>query len=116
MKIIIFSLFRYLPSPLEVKTKDPVISAYGSELCAFAFKTIHDRQLGPLTFVRVFGGSLAASHKIYNVTRSKSEKVLKTYLPFADEFKEVSHLNLGEVGVVSGLKVRNLFFEIYIFN
>jgi len=100
---------RYLPSPLEVKTKDPIIAAYGTELCAFAFKTIHDRQLGPLTFTRVFAGTLSSGQKVYNVTREKSEKVLKTYLPFADEFKEVGQLNLGEVGVVSGLKVLNIF-------
>lgn len=98
-------MYRYMPSPVEVKALDPTIAAYGSELCVFVFKTIHNRQLGPLTFVRIFAGTLTSSQKIFNVTQNKYEKVLKMYLPFADEFKEVNSLSRGEVGVLSGLKV-----------
>jgi elongation factor G len=75
-------------------------------LCAFAFKTIHEKQLGPLTFVRVFGGNIVTGQKIYNVSRSKGEKLLRIYLPLANDFKETEKLSAGQVAVISGLKVK----------
>lgn len=83
-----------------------MLSAYGNELCAFAFKSWNDSQLGPLTFTRIFKGVLESGQKLYNVTRQKSEKTAKIYRPFADEIKEVEAASSGEVVIISGLKVR----------
>jgi len=100
------SIVRYLPHPKESGVVDPVVAAYGNELCLFAFKTIHDPQLGMLTFIRVFGGQISTGQKIYNVTRKKQEKILKMYVPFADDLTEINASSDGEVVIVSGLKVR----------
>lgn len=104
-KIYITAFYRYLPNPLELKDRDPVITAYGQELCSFAFKSLHDPQLGPLTFTRIFRGNLESGQKMYNVTRRKQEKIAKIYRPFADEIKEVESASAGQVVIVSGLKV-----------
>lgn len=101
-------IFRYLPHPKELKSLDPVVSAYGTELCAFAFKTLHDNQLGLLTFTRVFRGTLESGQKLYNTTRHKSERINKLYRPFADEIKEIDSASAGQVVIASGLKVRHL--------
>jgi elongation factor G len=66
---------------------------------------MHDQQLGTLTFLRVFSGSLQHGHKAYNVSRLKHEKIAKIYLPLADELVETNEANEGEVVIVSGLKV-----------
>lgn len=97
----------YCPHPSEGITRDPVLSAYGSELCSFAFKTMHDPQLGPLTFLRVFTGTIQSGQKVYNVSRGKHEKISKVYLPMAEELQETGEALLGEVVIVSGLKVNN---------
>ncbi|ODM96936.1 Ribosome-releasing factor 2, mitochondrial [Orchesella cincta] len=97
------SVLEYLPHPMELENKDRVISAYGSQLCSFAFKTLHDQQLGPLTFTRIFRGVLNTGQKLYNVTRQKSEKIAKIYRPFADEIREVESASAGQVIIVSGL-------------
>ena len=105
---MIFEIQRYLPYPAELPAKDPVISSYGNELCSFVFKTLHDKQLGALTFMRVFSGSLKPSQKIYNASREKQEKILKVYQPLADDLNEIQEVIPGQVAVVSGLKVKHL--------
>jgi len=107
VKIIVF-FDSYLPDPTTTNNKDPVETAYGSELCAYAFKTWFDNQLGPLTFVRLFCGTLSAGQKIFNVSQEKSEKIAKLYLPFADELREEKEIHKGQVAIVSGLQVRNV--------
>lgn len=99
--------FRYFPYPGDWSVvSDPVVAAYGQELCAFAFKTMHDQQIGPLTFLRIFSGKLGHSQKLYNVNRGKQEKIGKVYLPLAEELTEATmEVGAGEVVIVSGLKV-----------
>jgi len=93
-----------LPHPGEKEKKDPVEAAYGTDLCSFAFKTIHDPQLGVLTFLRIFKGSIKSGQKLYNVTREKSEKILKIYRPLAEDLEETAQADAGQVVIVSGLK------------
>ena len=108
------SYFRYLPYPGEIPIKDKVISSYNPELCSFVFKTLHDKQLGPLTFLRVFQGTLKASQKIFNASKDKTEKVLKLYQPLADDLKEIDEVTPGQVAVVSGLTVSCTFYTSYL--
>lgn len=49
------AVVRYLPSPLDRKNK--TVGLYAPQLCALAFKTVHDKQRGgALTFVRIYSG------------------------------------------------------------
>lgn len=103
------SILRYCPFPSgqeSASSQDPVVTAYASskELCSFAFKTMHDPQLGPLTFLRIFSGGIQSGQKIYNVSRGKHEKLGKIYLPLAEELTERGEAGMGEVVIVSGLK------------
>jgi elongation factor G len=104
---------RYLPHPGEIESSDPIITAYGNELCSFAFKTIHDHQLGVLTFLRIFGGELHSGQKVYNATRKTQEKIAKLYVPFADDLKEIRMAGPGQVVIVSGLKVITVGLQYY---
>jgi len=94
-----------LPHPQEQLERDHVVTAYGTELCCFAFKTVHDPQLGPLTFLRLFSGTLQTGQKLYNVTRGKQEKLGKIYIPLAEDLSEIKEAIVGQVVIVSGLKV-----------
>lgn len=46
-----------LPSP-DMRTDLDVYRVFGSDLCAKAFKVSHDKQKGPITFMRIYSGSL----------------------------------------------------------
>jgi len=95
----------YLPNPEEREsTIQPLIKHYGNELCAMAFKIVYDKQRGPLTFLRVYAGSLSASASVYNVGRGVTERCAKLYQVYADEHKEVGCVTTGNITAVSGLK------------
>lgn len=101
-----------LPNPVERLSKaNPAIKHYGQELCALAFKTVHDKQRGPLTFVRVYTGSLTAGSTVYNVGRGCSEQVGKLYQVYADEHRDIANVTAGNIAALSGLKQ---VFDIYL--
>ncbi|KAG5861264.1 hypothetical protein JTB14_013504 [Gonioctena quinquepunctata] len=91
----------YLPSPNK---RHQHFSAFEDSLCARAFKVIHDKQKGPLVFLRIYNGTLKKGQKIYSIKQDTSEQIGKLYIAYADDFEEVEMVNNGNIAVVSGLK------------
>lgn len=96
------SVILYLPSPNDTNQR---FKAFEDNLCARAFKVLHDKQRGPLVFFRLYSGKLNKGQRIYNVGQDCSENIGKLYIPYADEYCEVEDLKNGNIAVVSGLKV-----------
>lgn len=49
--------------------------------------------------------------RVYNLNGEQSEKVGQVMIAYADHFKEVASVEAGNIVVVSGLKVKNLFIS-----
>lgn len=47
----------YLPSPNDCTTLDP-FKYFGTSMSARAFKIVHEKQKGPVTFLRIYSGTL----------------------------------------------------------
>jgi len=47
----------YLPSPNDCITLDP-FKCFGTSMSARAFKIVHEKQKGPVTFLRIYTGTL----------------------------------------------------------
>ena len=95
------AIISVLPSPKDlVKQHTPF---YEGHLCALAFKVIHHKRLGALTFVRLYTGEIKSNISVYNVNRNRKEKVAKVYVALADEFKEVASITAGNIVAISGL-------------
>jgi elongation factor G len=92
----------YLPNPVE--RQHDFIEYYGKNLCALAFKIIHDKQRGPLTFLRLYSGTIKSGSPIYNVNQSCTEKTSRLCQVYADEFKDIQEADAGNIVVVTGLK------------
>ncbi|MGH0157867.1 UNVERIFIED_CONTAM: hypothetical protein FKN15_034425, partial [Acipenser sinensis] len=58
----------YLPAPNE--RHHELLQWYGDDLCALAFKVIHDKQRGPLVFVRIYSGTMKPQSAVYNINRN----------------------------------------------
>lgn len=95
------AMVQYLPSPIEV-TK-AYTRYYKDSLCCLAFKVIHHKMLGPLTFVRVYSGQIKPNSNMYNVNRQVREKVVKIYSALAGDFEEIPFASSGSIVVLSGL-------------
>uniref|UniRef100_A0A1Y1MZ57 Tr-type G domain-containing protein n=1 Tax=Photinus pyralis TaxID=7054 RepID=A0A1Y1MZ57_PHOPY len=92
----------YLTSP---KDGNNIYSCFKNSLCARAFKIIHDKQRGPLVFLRIYCGEFKQGQKIYNITKDCTEHSGRLYIAYADEFQEIGSMQNGNIAVVSGLKV-----------
>lgn len=68
------------------------------------FKIVHDKQRGALTLVRVLRGSMNKNMRL-TTTKGQSEVVGKIYEPLADEYREITKVENGDVAICSGLKV-----------
>lgn len=103
------SIVKYLPSPVD--REEQVRSAMScleenksNSSCAFIFKIMHDKRLGPLTYLRVCNGSVSKLQKMTNLETGKQEVIKKVYRAFADELKEVEEPAVkDDIVVVTGL-------------
>ncbi|KFQ25439.1 hypothetical protein N331_08745, partial [Merops nubicus] len=77
---------------------------YKDDLCALAFKVLHDKCRGPLVFVRVYSGSLKPQSSVYNINKSCTERMSRLLLPFADQQIEIPSLMPGNIALIVGLK------------
>lgn len=120
---ILNKIITYLPDPSE-KLSPPIfanLAAHPDHVAALAFKVIHDKYKGPLTFVRLYSGVLKPGQVVRNATRSVNEKVLRhtagprvtlSVSPWkieniiqitGDHFVELQSSSTGNIVAVSGL-------------
>ncbi|XP_048359459.1 ribosome-releasing factor 2, mitochondrial isoform X2 [Sphaerodactylus townsendi] len=92
----------YLPAPDE-RSYD-FLQWYGDDLCALAFKVLHDKQRGPLVFVRIYSGTMKPQSAVYNINKNCTERMSRLLLPFADQQIEISSLAAGNIALTVGLK------------
>ena len=70
----------------------------------YIFKTIHDRQKQPLSFARIYSGSVKRRMTLVNTRTNEKEQINKVFLPFADNMEDIDEIRAGSIAVLSGLK------------
>ena len=96
------AVLRYLPDPTQRTHR--FVNYYKNNLCALAFKIIHDKQRGPLTFLRMYTGDIKTGGTVYNVTRDCTEKVTRLLQVSADELTDLRIASAGNIVAVAGLR------------
>ncbi|KAK3508725.1 hypothetical protein QTP70_004275 [Hemibagrus guttatus] len=92
----------YLPAPDE--RNHDLVRWYKDDLCALAFKVVHDKQRGPLVFLRIYSGSMKPQSAVYNINRNGTERMSRLLLPFADQQVEIPSVSAGNIALTVGLK------------
>ncbi|XP_071793889.1 ribosome-releasing factor 2, mitochondrial-like isoform X2 [Asterias amurensis] len=102
VQLLMDAINAYLPAPCQ--RQQDFVSLYGNDLCAYAFKIIHDKQRGALVFLRVYSGTIKSQSSIYNVNRNCTERMSRLLWVLADNHKEVDSMTAGNIAVAVGLK------------
>ncbi len=108
----LFSLARaltnYVPSPANVTTTASIddesidLNAQADgPLAAYVFKTIVDRYVGRMNYVRVFSGTLAVDSQVAIQRTGKSEKLQNLFQVRGKDLESVTALVAGDIGVVT---------------
>jgi elongation factor G len=102
----------YLPSPLDIRNTGVDLSNDEAEievhsdpdkpLVALAFK-LEDTRYGQLTYLRVYQGSLAKGHTIFNSRNKKKVKVGRLIRMHSDEMEEISSSRAGDIVALFGI-------------
>ncbi|XP_063981816.1 ribosome-releasing factor 2, mitochondrial [Diachasmimorpha longicaudata] len=103
VQLLMDAVVFYLPSP-NYHQKAKLYDCFQETFSARTFKVIHDKQRGPITFVRVFTGKLSKGQRIYNVQRKRTEQGGKLYAAYADDYEEISDVSEGNIAALGGLK------------
>ncbi|XP_058817952.1 ribosome-releasing factor 2, mitochondrial [Topomyia yanbarensis] len=100
IQLLMDAVLKLLPAPNE---RNEVFNCFGTDFVGKVFKVTHDKQRGPLSLIRVFRGSLKKGSKIVT-DKGTSETVQRMYAPWADEYREISSISAGNIGLCAGLK------------
>ncbi len=114
MQLLLDAVVDYLPNPTDVIPQDltdeegnpngeKAIVDASEPFKALAFKIMDDR-FGALTFVRVYSGTLNKGDTILNSFTGKTERVGRMVEMQADDRKEISTAQAGDIIAIVGMK------------
>jgi elongation factor G len=90
------AIVELLPSPLDgVEVPD--------KLAALVFKTVSDPNVGRLSYVRVYSGTLSADSHVWNAQKSKDERVGQIFHVRGKTQEPAPKLVTGDIGVIPKL-------------
>ncbi len=105
----------YMPSPVDVppvqgtEVDDSAIvlereSSDQAPFSALIFKIMTDPFVGQLAFLRVYSGTLESGDSIYNVAKSRRERVGRLVRMHANKREEIQEVYAGDIAAAVGLR------------
>ena len=64
----------------------------------------HSKFRGPLTYLRIYTGTLESGSTVFNINKHGKEKISRLMQVYADEHRDISLASAGNIVAVSGLK------------
>jgi elongation factor G len=102
---ILNAVVELLPSPIDVDARlanGSVLHA-NERLAALVFKTVSDANIGRLSYVRVYSGTLSADSHVWSVQKSKDERVGQVFHIRGKSQEPTQRLVTGDIGVIPKL-------------
>jgi len=99
------AIVQLLPSPAEVEVKlgDGKVLGANDKLAALVFKTVSDPNIGRLSYVRIYSGTLAADSHVWNAHKSKDERIGQVFHVRGKTQEPTQRLVTGDIGVIPKL-------------
>jgi elongation factor G len=105
----------YLPSPLDVPpiegqdidNPEKVLIRHASDsepFSALVFKIMTDPYVGQLAFFRVYSGTLKSGDSVYNVAKSRKERIGRLLRMHANKREDIQEILAGDICAAVGLK------------
>jgi elongation factor G len=112
--LVLDSVTRYLPSPLDVPPVEGVDPKKHDKklkrncdpdepFCGLVFKILAEK-FGDLAFVRVYSGTLKQNTRAYNPGKDEKENVAQLWHIQADDRKQVEKVEAGDIVGIIGLR------------
>jgi elongation factor G len=105
LESLLNAIVQLLPSPadIELQTADGKASKPSDKLAALVFKTVSDPNIGRLSYVRVYSGTLTADSHVWNVQKGKDERIGQVFHIRGKAQEPTQRLVAGDIGVIPKL-------------
>ncbi|MDQ6674093.1 MAG: elongation factor G [Chloroflexota bacterium] len=102
---ILNAIMQLLPSPIEVDNTlaNGSLLHANEKLAALVFKTVSDANIGRLSYVRVYSGTLSADSHVWSVQKSKDERIGQVFHIRGKSQEPTQRLVTGDIGVIPKL-------------
>jgi elongation factor G len=99
------AIVQLLPAPIEVpvQSEDGKPLQVGDKLAALVFKTVSDPNIGRLSYVRIYSGTLTADSHVWNTHKSKDERIGQVFHVRGKTQEATQRLVTGDIGVIPKL-------------
>jgi elongation factor G len=99
------AIVQLLPSPADVHVTlaDGTPMNGADKLAALVFKTVSDPNIGRLSYVRIYSGTLGADSHVWNVQKSKDERIGQVFHVRGKTQEPTQRLVTGDIGVIPKL-------------
>jgi elongation factor G len=99
------AIVQLLPSPadVEVTLADGETLTVSDKLAALVFKTVSDPNIGRLSYVRIYSGTLTADSHVWNSQKSKDERIGQVFHIRGKNQEPTQRLVTGDIGVIPKL-------------
>jgi elongation factor G len=99
------AIIQLMPSPVEIEPKlaDGGTLTANDKLAAFVFKTVSDPNIGRLSYVRVYSGTLTADSHVWNGQKNKDERIGQVFHVRGKTQEPTQRLVTGDIGVIPKL-------------
>ena len=114
---LIDAIVDYLPCPTDIppakglkfhkdESQEVEVPCDPSKMpLGLVFKIQYDREMGPLSYVRMYSGKISSGMQIYNLNKKKRERVNRILRMHADKSEAMDSLQAGDIAVIIGLKL-----------
>jgi elongation factor G len=99
------AIVQLLPSPVDVEAKLANGSPLNAneKLAALVFKTVSDANIGRLSYVRVYSGTLSADSHVWNMRKGKDERIGQIFHIRGKNQEPTQRVVTGDIGVIPKL-------------
>ena len=102
-----------LPAPAELppavaETSDgaqvPILPDPDGRFVALAFKIVFDPYLGPMSYIRVYSGTLKKGAVLHNASRGRKERAMRMLQMHANKAEDLTEVSAGDICALVGLR------------
>ncbi|MBN2445063.1 MAG: elongation factor G, partial [Spirochaetales bacterium] len=109
------SIVDYMPAPDEL----PPIKGFHAKsekeveipckingpVLGLVFKIQSDREVGSISFIRVYSGTLKKGVAVYNINKKKKERINRLLRLHSNKFDQIDSISAGDIAAVVGFKL-----------
>ncbi len=102
---LLSAIVQLLPSPadVDVQMSEGETLDVNEKLAALVFKTVSDPNIGRLSYVRVYSGTLTADSHVWNSQKGKDERIGQVFHVRGKTQEPTQRLVTGDIGVIPKL-------------